>query len=97
MREIVITPRAQNELTQLLEYLVLKWNLKVKDDFVNKLHLVLKIVAKSPESFPVSSKNVKFRKCVVTKQNTLFYHYNEKHIVVVAVFDTRQNPKKLKI
>ena len=57
---------------------------------------ILKIVAKSPESFPVSSKNVKFRKCVVTKQNTLFYHYNEKHIVVVAVFDTRQNPKKLK-
>ena len=49
------------------------------------------------KSFSVSSKNVKFRKCVVTKQNTLFYHYNEKHIVVVAVFDTRQNPKKLKI
>ena len=49
MREIVITPRAQNELNQLFEYLVLKWNLKVKDDFVNKLHLVLKIVAKSPE------------------------------------------------
>ena len=97
MREIVITARAQNELNQLFEYLVLKWNLKVKDDFVNKLYLVLKIVAKSPESFSVSSKNVKFRKCVVTKQNTLYYHYNEKHIVVVAVFDTRQNPKKLKI
>jgi hypothetical protein len=77
--------------------LELKWNLKVKVDFVNKLHLVLKIVAKSPESFPISSKKNKFRKCVITKQNTLFYHFNEKHIVVVAVFDTRQNPKKLKI
>lgn len=72
MREIVITPRAQNELNQLFEYLVLKWNLKVKDDFVNKLHLVLKIVAKSPESFPVSSKNVKFRKCVVKNRIHFF-------------------------
>lgn len=84
-------------MNQLFEYLELKWNLKVKVDFVNKLHLVLKIVAKSPESFPISSKKNKFKKCVITKQNTLFYHFNEKHIVVVAVFDTRQNPKKLKI
>ena len=97
MREIVITPRAQKEFNSLFEYLELKWSLKVKNDFVMKLNLVLKIVDKNPESFPISSKNVKFRKCVVTKQNTLFYHYNEKHIVVVAVFDTRQNPKKLKI
>lgn len=97
MREVVITPRAQKELNQLFEYLELKWNLKVKNDFVIRLHLVLKIVAKSPDSFPISSKKNKFRKCVITKQNTLFYHYNEKHIVVVSVFDTRQNPNKLKI
>ena len=97
MREIVITPKAQKELNQLFEYFELEWNIKVKNDFVNKLHLVLKIVAKSPELFPISNKNNKFRKCVVTKHNTLFYHYNEKHILVVAVFDTRQNPKKLKI
>jgi plasmid stabilization system protein ParE len=97
MREVVITPRAQKELNQLFEYFELEWSIKVKNDFVNKLHLVLNIVAKSPESFPITNKNNKFRKCVVTKHNTLFYHYNEKHIVVVAVFDTRQNPKKLKI
>jgi plasmid stabilization system protein ParE len=97
MREVVITPRAQKELNQLFEYFELEWSIKVKNDFVNKLYLVLNIVAKSPESFPITNKNNKFRKCVVTKHNTLFYHYNEKHIVVVAVFDTRQNPKKLKI
>ena len=51
MREIVIMPKAQNELNQLFEYLVLKWNLKVKDDFVNKLHLVLKNVAKVQNHF----------------------------------------------
>jgi plasmid stabilization system protein ParE len=97
MKEVVITPRAQKELNQLFEYLELKWNFKVKNDFVIKLHLVLKIVAKSPDSFPISSKKNKFRKCVITKQNTLFYHYNEKHVVVVSVFDTRQNPNRLKI
>ena len=97
MREVVITPRAQKELNQLFEYFELEWSIKVKNDFVNKLYLVLNIVAKSPESFPITNKNNKFRKCVVTKHNTLFYHYNEKDIVVVAVFDTRQNPKKLKI
>jgi hypothetical protein len=38
MRKIVITPIAQKELNQLFEYLKLEWNIKVKNDFVNKLH-----------------------------------------------------------
>ena len=43
MREIVITPRAQKEFNSLSEYLELKWSLKVKNDFVMKLNLVLKL------------------------------------------------------
>ena len=43
MREIVITPRTQKEFNSLFEYLELKWSLKVKNDFVMKLNLVLKL------------------------------------------------------
>lgn len=36
------------------------------------------------------------REVVISKQTSLFYHFNQKHIVIVAVFDSRQNPNKLK-
>lgn len=96
MRKIVLTPRAEKEILKVFEYLELNWSEKVKKKFANKLYETIKIVAKNPELFPVSNKNKKLRKCVITKQNSLFYHYNEKHIVVASIFDTRQNPKKIK-
>jgi hypothetical protein len=33
---------------------------------------------------------------VVAKQTTVFYQIRKDNIVVVSVFDTRQNPKKIK-
>ena len=96
MREVIITPHAEREILNIFEYLESKWNEKVKKDYSNKLFKVVQIVAKNPDLFPTSERNRKLRKCVITKQSSLFYHYNEKHIVVVSVFDTRQNPTKIK-
>lgn len=96
MREIVLTPSAKKNINAIFEFLELKWSLKVKDEFANKLYKTIKIVAKNPESFPASEIQAKYRKCVITKHNTLYYHFNNKHIVVISVFDTRQNPKKIK-
>jgi len=40
--------------------------------------------------------NQKVRKCLVTKQNTLFYREVERRIEILRLYDTRQDPKKLK-
>ena len=94
-RKIVLSKRASRNLEKLLEYLEIKWSKKVKDNFIKKLEKALKILIEKPESSPKSEIIKGLHKCVVTKQTTVFYKFDNKHIFVVTIFDTRQEPKKL--
>ncbi|MEL1242605.1 hypothetical protein [Flavobacterium flavipallidum] len=68
---------------------------EIKSKFSNKINEVVKLIIENPELFPISNTNKKIRKVVISKQSSLFYHFNKKHIVIVSLFDTRQNPNKL--
>lgn len=94
-REVVITPLAFYEIENLFEFLVLKWNDKVKNKFSNKLNDIINLIAHDPEMFPVSNKSRRIRKCVISKQSILFYKCNDKHIVILSLFDTRQDANKI--
>lgn len=95
-RKVVISKTAEKKLEKLFDYLIEKWSLKVKNEFIEKLDTSIAIIEKQPEIFPESKKNKGLRKCVISKQTTLFYRFNTKQIYIVTVFDTRQHPKKLK-
>ena len=64
--------------------------------FSAKLYDNINLILNDPEIFPVIKYNSRIRQCVVTKQSTLYYSFNEKSIVVLSLFDTRQNPTKIK-
>ena len=49
-----------------------------------------------PISYPPFEKFPDIRKCVLTKHISLYYKINNKDIEVLTLFDTRQNPDKLK-
>ena len=94
-RKVVISKTAEKKLDKLFEYLITEWSIKVKTDFVEKLNSSIEIIKNQPEIFPESKKAKGLKKCVITKQTTLFYRYNSKRINIVTLFDTRQNPNKL--
>ncbi|MCB4800329.1 MULTISPECIES: type II toxin-antitoxin system RelE/ParE family toxin [Flavobacteriaceae] len=94
-RKVVISKTAERKLEKLFEYLIEEWSLKVKKDFVEKLDSSIEIIKNQPEIFPESKKGKSLRKCVVTKQTTIYYRYNSKRINIVTLFDTRQDPNKL--
>ncbi|WP_242206213.1 type II toxin-antitoxin system RelE/ParE family toxin [Aestuariivivens insulae] len=94
-RKVVISKTAEKKLDKLLDYLIQKWSVKVKKEFVEKLDSSIEAIRDQPEIFPESKKGRALRKCVITKQTTLYYRYNSKRISIVTMFDTRQNPKKL--
>ncbi|MCK9421451.1 MAG: type II toxin-antitoxin system RelE/ParE family toxin [Bacteroidales bacterium] len=93
--EIKLSGRAMKKLDNLLVFLEKEWSTKVKNDFILKLNKSLKQIQKLPDSFPESEKIRGLRKCVVTKQTTIFYKYSDKTIDIVAIFDNRQDPKSL--
>ncbi|KAF5051589.1 hypothetical protein DSECCO2_417480 [anaerobic digester metagenome] len=84
------------KLDSLLVSLENEWSTKVKHNFILKLDKSLKQIQKLPDSFPESEKIKGLRKCVVTKQTTVFYRYSETSIDVITIFDNRQNPKSQK-
>ena len=95
--KVFLSELAENKLLKLNDFLLENWNLKVRNDFINKLTSKIEQISEQPESCPQSSEFKGLYKCVVTKQTTFYYRINfdKKEIEVITVFDTRQNPDKL--
>jgi len=94
-REIRLSKSAARNLDSILAFLEKKWSLKTKQTFILKLDHSLKLIQSHPDIYPESESITGLRKCVVTKQTTLFYKYSETTIYIISVFDTRQNPETL--
>jgi len=94
-RIVIVSKTAEKKLERLFQFLLEKWSLKVKSEFIKKLDKNINIIKNSPESFPESENKSGLHKCVITKQTTLYYRYDDNKIIIVTLFDTRQNPNKL--
>ena len=89
------SPRAKIRLENILDYLISNWSVKTKDNFLTKLDRTVSLIQTSPKLFPKAQfENI--RKAVVTKQITIFYRINKDTIEIITLFDTRQNPRKIK-
>jgi plasmid stabilization system protein ParE len=95
-REIVFSKNAEKSLIDLLEYLEFKWSIKVREKFISKLDESIYLIQNKPEIFPKSQINKNQYKCVLSKQTTIYYRYNRKEVRILSLFDTRQNPSKIK-
>lgn len=94
-REIIFSKNAEKTLIDLLEYLELKWSIKVRDKFISKLDKSIYLIQNEPGIFPKSQINKEQYRCVLSKQTTIYYKYNSKQIRILSLFDTRQNPTKI--
>ena len=87
---------AEKNLDDVLNFIEAKWSKKSKDLYLVKFQKAVSIISMNPEIFPKSSVNKKYRKCVITKQSTLLYSFGSNEIRIHTVFDTRQDPNKIK-
>lgn len=96
--KVFLSELAENKLLKLSDYILENWNLKIRDKFIEKLTEKIKQIYLQPESCPQSSEFKGLYKCVVTKQTTLYYRISIElnEIEIITIFDTRQNPNKLK-
>ncbi|KGO84710.1 hypothetical protein Q765_20090 [Flavobacterium rivuli WB 3.3-2 = DSM 21788] len=95
-KEIIWSSAAENDLIKILDYLNLNWNTKVTNSFLDILGKNISQVSFTPDLFPVFNKSLNIRKCVITKHNTLYYENHYSEIVILRIYDVRQNPDKLK-
>ena len=79
--QIVVTPDNENYPTWKKESQELLSTMDAIDPFMIKYEEIDKMPG--------------LRKCVVTRQTTVFYKYSDTTIYIVSLFDNRQNPQSL--
>jgi len=95
-RKLIWSPLAEKDFANILEYLQLNWENKVLGNFIEITERMISQILLNPKQFPIINKTHKVRKCVLTKHNTLFYKISLQSIHVLRIYDTRQDPRKLK-
>ena len=95
--KIIWTDEAFKNLENIIAYLEKFWTEKEIRKFARLLDKQLLLIRKNPALYPISKKSNEIRKSVLTKQITLYYRIIETQIYLIALFDSRQNPDKLKI
>ncbi len=96
MREIILSKRAARKLDKLLKYLESEWSLTVKDNFLDKIDQTIIQLKTFPEIGQKTGLVKRLHRLVITKQTSIYYRFDRKHIKVATIFDTRIDPKKLK-
>jgi plasmid stabilization system protein ParE len=89
--QIIYTDEFENDFVELMNYLSSKWSIKSAQQFANQLDDLIFALSKMPFIGKKSIKNPLVRGIKVTDKNTLYYSVRDNEIVLLALFDTRQN------
>ena len=91
------TEEATNNLESIIVYLESNWTSKELRKFFTKFEKQLMLLSLFPDAYPFSMKRKKVHRCVFSKNLTIYYAVENEYLVLFSIFDTRQNPSKLKM
>jgi plasmid stabilization system protein ParE len=91
------TAEAHSRLKAIFDYLESQWTPREVKRFAQRLDEVLSLIIKSPFIYPASRRNNMVRRCVLTKQTSLYYKVTVTRIIIVTLFNHRQDPASLNV
>ncbi len=73
-----------------------KFGQKKAKEVYERIEKVLDQISKMPEMFRASEQQKGLRKCVFSKQTSIYYRIKDDHIEVVSFRPNRKDPEKFK-
>jgi plasmid stabilization system protein ParE len=92
--DVFWSSKSIRDFENIIRYLERNWTEKEIKNFNFKLNKAINLISSRPKLFQATNSRKNLRKCVLTKQTTLYYQVLETGIYIVALFDNRQNPVK---
>lgn len=89
--------RALEDLQNIISHLTKNWTQKEIKKFFRKLDKRLEFIQENPKLFPITRRRGNIRRSVLTPQTTIYYQASRNVVTIIALFDNRQNPSKLKL
>jgi plasmid stabilization system protein ParE len=93
-KKVVWTKRASRKFDGIIEYLEEDWNENVVRAFVLRTEKILELLSNNPELGTVENSERGIYGFRLTKHNRLFYRFDDQRLIVLNLFDNRQNPKR---
>ena len=87
---------ARSDFKNITDYISGEFGILALSRFVIKFDRVLDIFAESPMIYRIVFKKQKIRRCVLSKQCIIFFKVRGGIVEIVSIFDTRQDPRKIK-
>jgi plasmid stabilization system protein ParE len=94
--DILWTQEAVNNLKLILNYLTTNFSKREISNFTSKLENRLRLISLYPKLFRKSKKK-NIHISVLTKNIAVYYKVERKKIIILTLFDVRQNPNKINI
>lgn len=92
-------PQANNQLRNTAKYIRLAFGNNAKESFILEIRNANRLIGRSPnigiEEPLLVGRTIQYRSLVVSHLNKIVYSIKKGHIEVVALWDTRREPKKL--
>ena len=92
--KIIWTIEAIQNLENIIKYLEVNWTEKEIQNFIKKLNKAISLISIRPNLFRLTEKKKNLRRCVLTKQTTIYFKSEYSIIFIVSLFDNRQDPAK---
>jgi len=92
--KIFWTNRASKNFDIILEYLEVEWGDQVTKRFIKDVFDFLELLVEFPEIGSIVNKEKGIRGFTLIKQINIFYRINTDKIIILGLFDNRQNPLK---
>ncbi len=90
---IRFSPQAVLEEIELLDFLKSKWGVKKAKEIYDKIELILAFISEMPKIYPSSQLSPHLRKCVLSKQTSIYYRIEKGYIEIVSIRNNRADPK----
>lgn len=95
--QIQYSQRARIEYIELLNYVILNFGLEKAVQIDVLFEKIILQISINPEMYPIYNKRRNIRKCVISKQTSLYYRISGKYIELVSFRGNLMNPNKISL
>lgn len=95
--EVYLSKKANERYLEICDFIEAKWGITIVNKFSNKLLSFSNTLSEFPLIGTVENPENSIRGFQLTKQTKVFYKIYKNKIMIVNLFDVRQNPKNTKL
>jgi plasmid stabilization system protein ParE len=94
-KPVLLTEIAEQDLEFITDYLAENWGIGVSETFLIHFEKTCDNISLNPRMYRKIYHRGNVRKCILTKQNTIYYRERRNKIEILTIFDTRRNPDNI--